>query len=324
MEEKPEKSTEKPPSNATDTSSFSSILASVAKMRQEAGVEPVEGHTKEMTNRPIKDHRPTFQPTSKVMGEQANRKLPAQVIFRGQSGKEASYEATKHVNLRKQTFSSIQVNKNQNGNPLISSLTDVSYQFNGRIHDVDYLVNSHCFVVFLSVKYHKLHPEYIYHRIKKIGYNPNNKNMLRILLALVDVDNAADSMRELNKLCVFNHLTLIAAWSFEQCADYLTTLKQCEMNAGKTLIQGNLKRIDDMSDDSNYYERVVEVLTSIRSINKTDAVNLVARFGSFRGLCEQANEANLQEVPGMGKHKIEVLSKVIREAFVYTNEDETQ
>ncbi|VEU22779.1 DEKNAAC103825 [Brettanomyces naardenensis] len=333
------------PEQIADSSSFSSIQAIIARMRKEAGGEPVESSTAKKHTfatplaKTVKNHtspQTRNTPTPKQGFQTARQRMvqeettrsnfnspdkSREIIFRGQSGQDASYEATRHVNLRKQTFRSIQVKKNQNGNPLLSSLTNVSYEFNGRIHDVDYLINSHCFALFLSVKYHKLHPEYIYHRIKKIGYNPNNKSMVRVLLALVDVENADDAMRELNKLCMFNNMTLVTAWSFEQCADYLTALKQCEMNAGKTLIQGNLRRNDDMSDDGNYYERVVEVLTSVRTVNKTDAVNMISRFGSMRELCQNANEENLQDVPGVGGQKVGRLLKVINEPFVYTSTD---
>ncbi len=326
------------PSN-TDTSSFSSILANVAKMREQAGGDLQKDNLmpqnlnnsvtiKHSTALPhqnanIYSERTEFRTARQVHHDKTQsirsgtQRRVKQVIVRGQSGQKSSYEATRHAKLRKQTFSSIQVNKTQNGNPLLTFLTDVSYKFNGQIHDVDYLVNSHCFAVFLSIKYHKLHPEYIYHKIKKIGYNPSNKGILRLMLVLVDVESSDDAMRELNKLCLLNNLTLIAAWSFEQCADYLTSLKQCEMNTAKGMIQGNSKRDDDMDDDLFYYKRVVETLTTVKAINKTDAINLVSHFGSLEELCQKANEANLQEIPGMGQRKIKQLLKVINDPFLY-------
>ncbi len=325
--------------SSTDTSSFSSILANVAKMRAQASGDIQKGDSAQKSLNSISSTKPLsgvphkasngvsdgsqFQTARQVQHDintnirYGSQKKPRQVIIRGQSGKKSNYETTKHTRLKKHTFSSIQVNKTQNGNPLLTYLTSVSYKFNGQIHDVDYLVNSRCFAIFLSVKYHKLHPEYIYHKIQKIGYNPSNKGMLRLMLVLVDVESSDDSMRELNKLCLLNNLTLIAAWSFEQCADYLTSLKQCERNTAKNLIQGNSKRDDDIDDDLSYYKRVVEILTTIKAINKTDAINLVSHFGSLKELCQKANEANLQEIPGMGQRKIKQLLKVINDPFVY-------
>lgn len=296
--------------NEPETSSFASIMASVAQMRQDAGAD--------LTKQTVTAPAPVQKATPANTGFQSARTvLPPERVIRTSAADNAKYEAARHTKVQKKTFRSIQVNKNQNGNPLLSSLKDVSYEFNGRIRDVDYLVNSHCTVIFLSLKYHKLHPEYVYHRVKKSTYNSRNQRMIRVLLALVDVENADDSMRELNKLCLFNDITLVTSWSFEQCAEYISALKQSETNAGKSIIQGTLQRNDDMSSDSNFYERAVETLTSIRTINKSDAVNLLSKFGSMGQLFQRANAENLAEVQGMGPNKIRQLLKVINEPFVY-------
>lgn len=129
----------------TDTSSFSSILASVAKMRNAASVttKPDEAHHSDpsqhtsthptpSSKRPNQPHYQnkvsSFRTAHQVLSDSSHRipsRRPKQVIIRGQSGQRASYDATRHSKLRKQTFRSIQVNKNQNGNPLLSSLSDV-------------------------------------------------------------------------------------------------------------------------------------------------------------------------------------------------------
>ncbi|ODV84115.1 hypothetical protein CANARDRAFT_184162, partial [[Candida] arabinofermentans NRRL YB-2248] len=239
-----------------------------------------------------------------------------QVIIRGQDASDKIKDAARYTNLRKQTFRSIQVNRAQNGNPLLQQLKQVTFEFNSKVKDVDYLLNSHCVVLFLSLKYHKLHPEYIYNKLKKVTYSPNTKQISRVLMVLVDIENTADSIRELNKLCLLNELNLILAWSFQQCADYLTYLKQCELNIGNSLIKGSNKS-DDITNDANYYQRVIDVLTSVKSINKTDSIKLISKFGNFKNLCEHSTEQTLNEVQGMGQTKIDQLLQVINDPFIY-------
>ncbi|KAG7699896.1 hypothetical protein KL915_000585 [Ogataea haglerorum] len=312
----------------TDSSSFASILANVAKMRQREGddnsgqeetvsfVSSEPERSKSTFDRVI--DAPSLRPAQNEASVRVRptKDLSPQVVIRGSNQEDKLVDSAKYTTLKKQTFSAIQINQNQTGNPLLQSLKQVPYEFNAKVKDVDYLINSHCVVVFLSLRYHKLHPEYIYNKIKKITYNGNNRRLNRILMVLVDVDNSNDSIRELNKLCLFNELNLVLAWSFQQCADYLTFLKQCELNVGNQLIKGAAKA-DSIASDVDFYQRIVDLMTTIRSINKTDSIKLISRFKTFKNLCEEANEYNLEEISGMGHNKIERLLKVINDPFIY-------
>ncbi|KAH3666336.1 hypothetical protein OGAPHI_004525 [Ogataea philodendri] len=313
----------------TDSSSFASILANVAKLREKENgpVEDKQQPTEDDMPVPVRERpKSTFDRVIDgpnllpAQNEASVRVRPTrdapQVIIRGSNDEDKRVDSAKYTTLKKQTFSSIQVNQNQTGNPLLQSLKQVSYEFNAKVKDVDYLINSHCVVIFLSLRYHKLHPEYIYNKLKKISYNANNKRTNRILMTLVDIDNSDDAVRELNKVCLFNELNLVLAWSFSQCGDYLTFLKQCELNVGNQLIKGAAKT-DSVTSDADYYQRVVDMMTSVKSINKTDSVNLISKFKNFKNLCENANEYNLEEVSGMGRNKIERLLKVINDPFIY-------
>ncbi|KAG7896076.1 hypothetical protein KL905_004634 [Ogataea polymorpha] len=312
----------------TDSSSFASILANVAKMRQKEGDENLEQDKADSAVLPTPERSkstfdrvidaPSLRPAESDASVRVRptRDSSPQIIIRGSNNEDKRVDSTKYTTLKKQTFGAIQINQNQTGNPLLQSLKQVAYEFNAKVKDVDYLINSHCVVVFLSLRYHKLHPEYIYNKIKKITYNGSNRRVNRILMVLVDIDNSNDSIRELNKLCLFNELNLVLAWSFQQCADYLTFLKQCELNVGNQLIKGAVKT-DSIANDADYYQRIVDMMTSIRSINKTDSIKLISRFKSFKNLCEEANEYNLEEISGMGHNKIERLLKVINDPFIY-------
>ena len=90
--------------------------------------------------------------------------------------------------------------------------------------------------LFLSLQYHRLHPEYIYNRILKLGREYD----LRILLIMVDIvfffslmfdngkENHSDPLRELTKTSLVNNFTIFLAWSAAEAGRYLETFKAFE------------------------------------------------------------------------------------------------
>jgi DNA excision repair protein ERCC-1 len=60
-----------------------------------------------------------------------------------------------------------------------------------------------------SLRYHRLHPEYVHGRIQKLG----KAYLLRVLLVQVDVKDPQEVIKELTKVAIINDLTLMCAWS---------------------------------------------------------------------------------------------------------------
>ena len=87
--------------------------------------------------------------------------------------------------------------------------------------------------LFLSLKYHKLHPEYIYNRIKGL----QGKYNLRIVLVMVDVQNHEESLKELSKTSLINNVTLILCWSAAEGGRYLELFKTYEHAAPTSIKQ---------------------------------------------------------------------------------------
>lgn len=75
-----------------------------------------------------------------------------------------------------------------------------------------------------SLRYHKLHPNYIYERLKELG----KQYSLRLLLVLVDTGDHAKALRELTRVSVVLEFTVVLAWSNEEAARYLETFKAFE------------------------------------------------------------------------------------------------
>jgi DNA excision repair protein ERCC-1 len=152
-----------------------------------------------------------------------------------------------------------------------------------------------------SLKYHRLHPEYIYTRIR----NLQGKYNLRILLTLVDIPNHEDSIRELSKTSVVNNVTVILCWSAAEAARYLELYKSYE-NANFSAIRGQ--------QSTNYADKLVEFVTVPRSLNKSDAVALVANFGSLKNAIN-AEPEQLSMMGGWGGVKVKRWTAAVEEPF---------
>ena len=77
---------------------------------------------------------------------------------------------------------SILVNPKQRGNPLLKAINNIPWEFDDSIVP-DYVVGKTACVLFLSIRYHTLKPDYINDRLKQLG----KMFELRILLVHVDV-----------------------------------------------------------------------------------------------------------------------------------------
>ncbi|WWC98153.1 hypothetical protein V866_005044 [Kwoniella sp. B9012] len=195
---------------------------------------------------------------------------------------------------------SIIYNSVQKRNPVLGSIKNVSVEIGDIV--ADYQVGAHNGVLFLSLKYHRLHPEYIHQRIEKMKGNYN----LRIILVLCDVAEHQQSLRELNKIAIINEYTVFVAWSNEEIAQYLTCFKSFEHKSADSLKE----RVQQ-----TYHDQLQHVLTSGRKVNKTDADNLAAQFGSFANISRQPSKI-LSNVKGLGATKVTSLVDAFNKPFL--------
>lgn len=152
-----------------------------------------------------------------------------------------------------------------------------------------------------SLKYHRLHPEYIYTRIRNLQGRYN----LRILLTIVDIPNHEDSLRELSKTSLVNNVTLVLCWSAAEAARYLELYKSYE-HANFAAIKG--------AQATSYADKLVEFVTVPRSVNKTDAVALVSTFGSLKAAVN-ADPETIGVIGGWGEKKVKAWTKAVEEPF---------
>jgi DNA excision repair protein ERCC-1 len=200
---------------------------------------------------------------------------------------------------QRQGPSAILVSSRQKGNPTLNYIKSLPWEYS----DIpcDYILGATTCALFLSLKYHRLHPEYIYSRLRALGKLYN----LRILLTMVDIDNHEEALKELSKTSMINNLTLILCWSSQEAARYLELFKSYE-HASSTSIRAH--------QAETYEESLIEFVTTPRTINKTDATSLIGNFGSLRAAVN-AEPEELSMVPGWGERKVKSWCSAVREPF---------
>lgn len=193
----------------------------------------------------------------------------------------------------------ILVSPRQKGNPILNGVRSIAWEY----ADIpaDYVLGTTTCALFLSLKYHRLHPEYIYNRIRDLKGQYN----LRILLTMVDIDNHEEPLKELSKTSLVNNVTIMLCWSAQEAGRYLELFKTFE-HAAPTSIRAQ--------QSSSYSDKLVEFITVPRSINKTDAIGLVSNFGSIR-TAVNASPEEVGLIAGWGEKKVQQWCNAVRDPF---------
>lgn len=152
-----------------------------------------------------------------------------------------------------------------------------------------------------SIRYHLLHPDYLYYRIRELQKNFR----LRVILCHIDVEDVVKPLHEITRTALLHDCTLLCGWSLEECGRYLETIKVYEN-----------KPADNIREhmDNDYLSRLTHALTSIRHVNKTDVVTLGSSFGSLSQVMNASME-ELARCPGIGERKVKRLYDTFHEPF---------
>ncbi|KAI4736675.1 DNA repair protein rad10 [Aureobasidium sp. EXF-12298] len=202
----------------------------------------------------------------------------------------------------RKSASSILVSPRQKGNPILNSIKSLPWEYSDI--PADFVLGQTTCALFLSLKYHRLHPEYIYSRIRQLG----QKYLLRLVMVMVDIENHQDPLKELSKTSLINNVTLILTWSANEAGRYLELFKSCE-NAAPTGIKAQKA--------TTFADNLVDFITVPRSINKTDAIGIVSNFGSVR-TSVNARPEDLSHIAGWGDKKVKAWCQSVREPFRVT------
>ncbi|GAB2228940.1 hypothetical protein Droror1_Dr00023074 [Drosera rotundifolia] len=195
--------------------------------------------------------------------------------------------------------SAILVSHRQKGNPLLNHIRNVKWNFADIIPD--YLLGQNSCALYLSLRYHLLHSDYLYYRIRELQKNYR----LRVVLCHVDVEDVVKPLLEVTRTSLLHDCTLLCGWSLEECGRYLETIKVYE-NKPADIIQGHM--------DTDYLSRLNHALTAIRHLNRTDVVTLGSTFGSLSNIMD-ASMDDLARCPGIGERKVKRLYDTFHEPF---------
>lgn len=196
--------------------------------------------------------------------------------------------------------SSIVVSPRQRGNPILKFVRSVPWEFGEVVPD--YVLGQTTCALFLSLRYHNLNPNYIHDRLKTLG----QAFTLRVLLVQVDVKDPHHALKELARICIMADCTLILAWSPEEAGRYLETYKSYEKKPADLLKE---------QVEKDYLSKVTDCLTTVKSINKTDAITLLSTFSSVEGIISASKE-DLVLCPGLGPQKARRLYDVLHKPFL--------
>lgn len=203
--------------------------------------------------------------------------------------------------------SSIIVSPRQRGNPILKFVRGVPWEFGEVVPD--YVLGQTTCALFLSLRYHNLNPNYIHDRLKLLGQTFS----LRILLLQVDVKDPHHSLKELARICIMADCTLILAWSAEEAGRYLETYKSYEKKPADLLKE---------QVEKDYLSKVTDCLTTVKSVNKTDAITMLSTFSSLEGIINASKEG-LVLCPGLGPQKAKRLYDVLHQPFLKSRKKES-
>lgn len=193
------------------------------------------------------------------------------------------------------------VNPKQRGNPLLKSVCNVPWEFDETIVP-DYVMGRTVCALFLSLRYHNLKPEYINERLKSLGKLYD----LRVLLVQVDMKDPHHALKHLTRICLLADLTLMVAWSPEEAGRIIETYKIYQNKPPDMIME---------KQESDPHLKLANALTTVRSINKTDATTLLSTFGSL-GKIIKASQDSLALCPGLGPQKASRLYKALHQPFL--------
>ena len=121
----------------------------------------------------------------------------------------------------------------------------------------------------------------------------------------VDVKDPYIPIKDLTKICLLADFTLLLAWSAEEAGKIVETYKVFEHKPPDLIME---------KQESNSLAQVSDALTSIKSVNRTDATTLLSNFKTLDYIYA-ASEEDLSLCPGIGPQKAKRLHRVLHEKF---------
>jgi DNA excision repair protein ERCC-1 len=202
-----------------------------------------------------------------------------------------------HVMLSSQPHV-LHVSPRQKGNGVLSYIRNVPWSY--QVMAPDYMFSATSCALFLSIKYHLLHPNYLVERMAELKFR------FQVLLVYVDTDDNESVLLQLNELCVRHNFTLLLSWSEAEAARYLESYKALDGKDAATFLQ--------KTHSNGLADVITDVLTTVKGVNKTDATSLMTQFDSIQQILTAAPD-ELGLVNGLGQVKVQRLYDAFHKPF---------
>lgn len=212
-------------------------------------------------------------------------------------------------------------------------------------------------ILYLSLKYYRIHPEYILGRMTKLGTPDKNNSddadaaaayyhFARILLVVVDIENPADTLKDVTRLSFVRDFTMVVAWSNAEAAYYISQLKLMQGSsldpsaktynsltglatvntvaaaAARHQSSGSSRQTPDGDSQETmsttvFHEHFIDTVTKVRSVNKTDAQSLLTQYGSLANAIMDGGRS-VESISGWGTTKAKRFQDAISRPFINT------
>ncbi|XP_053214246.1 DNA excision repair protein ERCC-1-like [Panonychus citri] len=200
----------------------------------------------------------------------------------------------------------VQVNPKLKNNPILTGIKNVRWIFNDIVPD--FVLGQTTCALYLTLRHHTQYPNYIYDRMQQVG----KSYQLQVLLVLVDVMDPNALLKELAKVSIMADFTLICCWSVEEASRIVEQYKMFEKKSPAVIMEKQLANINGTEDK---HKCIMEALSSIKSINKTDSLTLISHFESLERIVKSDGET-LGLCPGLGPQKAEKLYQAFHKPFL--------
>ncbi|GIX63865.1 ERCC1 nucleotide excision repair protein, putative [Babesia caballi] len=201
----------------------------------------------------------------------------------------------------------------QRGNPLIRHLTRVTCVEGDTQYD--YKVSEEIQVLFLSLKYHRMHRGYIAARMKQLREHRVRNPFIICQVDIAEPQNAigkrpssrnVDSHTAELTLATFSlGYRLLLSWSARESAAVLEILK-LDGQKGLEFLQ--------RKQEKPHIQTVREIIACVRSVNSTDAVAIANRCDTVKQLMHISAD-KLEGIHGLGQRKVKALISAFNDNF---------